>query len=269
MAKVGETPDPETMTITKYEYDNLILWDSPGLGDGKENDLRHAKNIVNKLTETDGDGNALIDLVLVILDGSTRDLGTSYQLINEVIIKTMGKDRADRVLVAINQCDIAMKGRYWDHENNKPEPKLTGYLNDMVRSVHDRIKEGTGVDIVPIYYCAGYKDGDEVQHPYNLSKLMLFIIEHSPKQKRLVYAQNMSKDPDVWKDNDDLDDYQTHIKKSFSDTFKEGITKGAETGSMIGEAILGTPGRIVGGLIGGVVGGIGSAIGSFFHGIFG
>lgn len=260
IAKVGVTPDPETMTIEKYEYDNLILWDSPGLGDGKENDVRHSKNIIKKLTETDADGNALIDLVLVIIDGSSRDLGTSYQLINEVIIPTMGKDKSSRILVAINQCDIAMKGRHWDHENNRPEPALTEFLDMKVKSVHDRIKEATGVDITPIYYCAGYKDGDEVQRPYNLSKLMLFIIEHSPKEKRLVYAQNMSKDPDVWRDNDEIRDYHKQIRNSFAETFQSSLSKGVETGSEIGEALLGTPGRVIGGLIGGAVGALGGLV---------
>ena len=80
VARVGVGVDPETMEIEKYELDNLILWDTPGLGDGKEADNRHAKNIIKKLAEVDEEGNALIDLVLVILDGGTRDLGTSYEL---------------------------------------------------------------------------------------------------------------------------------------------------------------------------------------------
>ena len=35
----------------KYELDNLVLWDTPGLGDGVDEDKRHAKNIINKLIE--------------------------------------------------------------------------------------------------------------------------------------------------------------------------------------------------------------------------
>ena len=92
VAKVGTGVDPETMEITKYELDNLVIWDTPGLGDGKEADVRHAKNIVSKLNEKDGKGELLIDLVLVILDGSTRDLGTSYELINQVIVPNLGED---------------------------------------------------------------------------------------------------------------------------------------------------------------------------------
>lgn len=73
VARVGVGVDPETMEIEKYELDNLILWDTPGLGDGKEADNRHAKNIIKKLAEVDEEGNALIDLVLVILDGGTNE----------------------------------------------------------------------------------------------------------------------------------------------------------------------------------------------------
>ena len=121
VAKVGVGVDPETMEIKKYELENLILWDSPGLGDGKEKDIQHSKGIIKKLNELDKDGNPLIDLVLVILDGGTRDLGTSYELINQVIIPNLGDNTEGRILIAINQADVAMKGRYWDFENNKPE----------------------------------------------------------------------------------------------------------------------------------------------------
>lgn len=49
VAKVGVGVDPETTCIDKYELDNLIIWDTPGLGDGVENDeknhQRHHKEI--------------------------------------------------------------------------------------------------------------------------------------------------------------------------------------------------------------------------------
>ena len=97
VAKVGVGVAPETMEIRKYELDNLVLWDTPGLGDGKEADNRHAKKIIDKLLEVDKNGNALIDLVLVILDGGSRDLGTSYELINNVIIPNLGKGKENRI----------------------------------------------------------------------------------------------------------------------------------------------------------------------------
>ena len=55
-AKVGQGVNPETMDMNKFELNNIVLWDSPGLGDGKEADRRHAKNIIDKLYEKDSDG---------------------------------------------------------------------------------------------------------------------------------------------------------------------------------------------------------------------
>ena len=197
IAKVGQGVDPETMDIQKYDWENLVIWDSPGLGDGKEADKRHSRNIREKLIEKDKDGNALIDVVLVILDGGSRDLGTSYELITEVIIQTLqasGEHGTDRLLVAINQCDMAMKGRHWNHETNRPEPTLENFLEEKVASTRNRIRESTGVTVNPIYYSAGFKDGDTDQRPYNISRLLRHIIENTPSKKRAIYAENINAD---------------------------------------------------------------------------
>ena len=204
VAKVGVGVDPETMDITRYDLDNLVLWDSPGLGDGKEADNRHAKNIIRKLNERDENGNLLIDLVLVILDGSTRDLGTSYELINQVIVPNLGEDKSGRILVAINQADVAMKGRYWNSEENRPEPQLVEFLEKKAESVRKRIKEGTGLDVTPIYYSAGFKEeGMEQCRPYNLSKLLCYIVKYTPKKKRLALVENINQDQEMWKHDDE------------------------------------------------------------------
>ncbi len=274
VAKVGVGVDPETMDIQRYELDNLILWDSPGLGDGKEADNRHAKNIIKKLNERDGEGNLLIDLVLVILDGSTRDLGTSYELINSVIIPNLGEEKEKRILVAINQADMAMKGRYWNYDENKPEPPLVQFLEEKAISVRKRIKEGTGVDVTPIYYSAGFKEEGVAQgRPYNLSKLLYYIIQHTPKGKRLSYVQNINRNEEMWKDNDDLKDYRKGILREFGETVSECAVSGADIGEDIG-SIFGGAGEVVGRVIGGAVGavaGVGKAIwnntvGRFFGG---
>nr|WP_325238120.1 CFI-box-CTERM domain-containing protein [uncultured Oscillibacter sp.] len=256
VAKVGVGVDPETMDIQKYELDNLILWDSPGLGDGKEADNRHAKNIIKKLNERDETGNLLIDLVLVILDGSTRDLGTSYDLINHVIVPNLGEDKKNRILVAINQCDVAMKGRYWNAEESKPKPPLVKFLEEKALSVKTRIKEGTGVDVDPIYYSAGYKEeGFDQCRPYNLSKLLYYIIKFTPKEKRLAYVDNINSDQEMWTSNDDLKNYQKGIFESMGETISDCAMEGANIGGDIG-GIFGETGEAIGRGIGAVAGGI-------------
>lgn len=263
VAKVGVGVDPETMEITKYELNNLVLWDSPGLGDGKEADNQHAKNIIKKLNERDEDGNLLIDLVLVILDGSTRDMGTSYELINQVIIPNLGEEKENRILVAINQADMAMKGRYWNYEENKPEPQLVEFLNEKVESVKKRIKEGTGISTDPIYYCAGFKEAGKAQcRPYNLSKLFCYILKYTPEKKRLSYVDNMNSNSEMWEDDDAQRDYKNDIMEGFGAAIAEGIGNGVNIGGAIG-GIFGL--RKVGEIVGGVVG----AVGGFIKGIFG
>lgn len=265
VAKVGVGVDPETMEIERYDLDNLILWDTPGLGDGKEADNRHAKNIIKKLNERDADGNLLIDLVLVVLDGSTKDLGTSYELINQVIIPNLGENKEGRILVAINQADIAKKNGgpnniYWDYEENKPKPELVEFLEEKVVSVKKRIKEGTGVDVNPIYYSAGYKvEGQAQSRPYNLSKLLYYIIKATPKEKRLSFVDNINSNEEMWKDNDDLKDYRKGIMEEFSETVNYYAERGADIGGEIG-SVFGKGGEVVGRVVGGVVGGIAGAV---------
>lgn len=263
VATVGEGVDPETMEIEKYELNNLVLWDSPGLGDGKEADNRHAKCIIDKLTEVDENGNAVIDLVLVILDGGSRDLGTSYELINKVIIPNLG-DKS-RILVAINQADVAMKGRYWDYELNKPMPKLEEFLKEKVRSVKERIYEATGVEVDPIYYSAGYKEeGEKQNRPYNLSKLLYYIVQMTPAEKRHVYANdNINTDEQMWEDDDEIMDYGEKTRASIMESIVDGATRGAEIGGEIG-GIFGPVGRCVGEIAGGIIGGVVGFIGGIF-----
>ena len=264
VAKVGIGTDPETMTMEKYDFDNLILWDSPGLGDGKEKDILHAKAIIDKLNEQDNEGNPLIDMVLVVLDGGSRDLGTSYELINNVIIPNLGESPEKRILVAINQADTAMKGRGWNHEKNKPKPKLEAFLKEKVRSVKERVKESTGVDIEPIYYSAGYTDGEERQRPYNLSKLLYFILKNTPSKKRLVYADNISQQSEIWKDNDELKNYNAEIKKSFRETFVSHVATGAAVGAAIGGSVFGATGAALFGAVGAGIGAVGGILSSIF-----
>ena len=180
VAKVGNGVNPETMNLTSYTLnDNARFWDTPGLGDGVERDRIHAKKIVDllyKTYEVDGKIYGWIDLVLVIIEGINRDMGTTYKLLNEVIIPNF---QSDRILIAINQADVAMKGRHWDDVNNRPDFMLEKFLHEQAQSVRRRVREATGVDIItPIYYSGEYS--------FNLHKLMDFIIDNIPAERRKI-----------------------------------------------------------------------------------
>ena len=180
VAKVGDGVDPETMELDSYRLNDFFrIWDTPGLGDGVEIDKIHKKKMLDllykKYSMKQG-GFGFIDMAIIIIEGSNRDMGTTYTLLNEVIVPSIQKDR---ILVIINQADMAMKGYHWDYENNTPDDRLIDFLEEQAISIQKRVKEATGVEIIkPVYYSAEYN--------WNIKAVFDFIIDHMPKKRRII-----------------------------------------------------------------------------------
>lgn len=226
MAKVGEGVDPETMLVQKYRvHDYLRFWDSPGLGDGAAQDQEHAKkltDILNK-TYTHSDGVwGFIDLVMVVLDGGSRDMGTTYRLLEQVILKNIAPGR---VLVVVNQADMAMSGRYWDSSAHCPQGELRDFLEEKTASVQKRLLEATGMKIqTPVYYSA--------TENYRLDKVMDAIINHIPKTKRNIKEgvkkkiieivnQRLSEDLSLFRLDKEI--VEEAVEESFGELVKQGL----------------------------------------------
>lgn len=265
IAKVGIGVDPETKDIECYRLENLTIWDTPGIGDIKEKDDEYAKQIIKKLSEVDDNGTPIIDLVMVVIDGSSRDLHSTYDMINNVIVPSLTKENAHRILIAVNQADMAMKGNHWDGENNCPDETLTEFLEKKCVSIKQRIFEGTGIEIFPMYYCAGYTDENDVQSkPYNLTKLLYHIVLSLPAEKRIAIAENLNDNKSMWECDDRERDYKSELSQSFGEIFWETTENFAEKGFVVGGVVLGMPGAIVGGAVCGAVG----AVVGLFKGLF-
>lgn len=183
VAKVGDGVDPETMELDSYSLNDAFrLWDTPGLGDGIAKDQVHKKKLVDLLykvyvTNPDQQRYGWIDMVLVIIEGGNRDMGTTYTLLNEVIVPNIQRDR---ILVAINQADFAMKGYHWNHSFNAPDAELHAFLENQALSIQRRVREATGVNILkPVYYSA--------QYSWNIDKLFDFIIDNMPTCRRSLF----------------------------------------------------------------------------------
>ncbi len=178
VAKVGDGVEPETQCVSSHGlHEFLRLHDCAGLGDGKAADLEHTKNIVYELQReitVGGQPWKFMDLALVLLDGGSRDMGTAFRLLESVVLKNI---EPQRVIVAINQADMAMKGRHWNHEQNRPEAALAQFLDEKAESVQRRILESTGLRIRrPVCYSA--------RAGYNVCALMDHIIDHVPTSRR-------------------------------------------------------------------------------------
>lgn len=179
VAKVGEGVDPETMKINSYMMNPYFrLWDTPGLGDGVEKDVVHERKIKELLRRPwlGSNGRAFLDMVVVIIEGSKRDLGTTTKLLEKVILPNIS---GDRVLVAINQSDIAMKGHNWNYSRHIPECHLVSFLEEFSNSLRQRIHKDTGLLIPkPIYYSA-------TEH-YNIDVFLDHIINNIPTKMRVL-----------------------------------------------------------------------------------
>lgn len=128
-------------------------------------------------------------------------------------------------------------GRHWDYEKNEPDETLIQFLNEKVESIRARIKEDSNLDVNPVYYCAGYEEeSGDVVRPYNLSKLLYYILEAIPAQKRIAVMEGINTDSDNYEHHDDEMDYNEEVKESFFDSFdyiSDGVDKGAEIGGTI------------------------------------
>ena len=181
VAKVGHGCDPETSKNSHKELNQYLrFWDTPGFGDSVEKDKKYAKDLIKLLNESWTDNGrtiyGAIDMVIVILDGSGRDMGTTYKILNEVVLPNFP---SDRILMAINQADAAKSPKHWNNQKNEPDEVLKSFLEEKAISVKRRIEEATGTRVCkPVYYSA--------EKEYNVEKLLDMIIDNMPTSRRKI-----------------------------------------------------------------------------------
>ena len=114
--------------------------------------------------------------------------------------------------------------------------------------------EESNIVVDPIYYCAGYKeDNGEVVYPYNLSKLLYYIVKSLPAEKKVAVMESVNMNRDNYTYNDLEEKYNEALKDEFYGSF-DYITEGVDKGADIGYLVLGLPGAVVGAFLGGFVG---------------
>lgn len=189
-AKVGYGPDPETQSIDRYSIGNLRIWDSPGVGESPKADVIHKRQLVSKIKEQDANGKYLIDLVLVVLDGGTRDYGSTFDLLRFLSPYV----EKSRILVGINKIDHIKHGYGWNEQDNKPTVELQKLIDQKVASVKRRIKDSSGLSIEPIPYCAGSIDEFDPRSPYGISELLTNLVVAIPDKKRIAMISKVKEE---------------------------------------------------------------------------
>ncbi len=184
--------------MTRYDFGGLVVWECPGLGGDEANEAHNVHVLRQLLGEHDKDGCPLIDLVLLLVDASRRDLGTTFDLLNQVLIPSF-EACEHRLVVALNQADMAMKGRHWDFDACMPLPPLREFLDEKAASLARRLHENTGLHCAPIYYSAGFGGEGERQSPYNLQQLLWTLVQQTPPEHRTLYKAALSDVAENWK----------------------------------------------------------------------
>lgn len=136
-------------------------------------------------------GDALIDLALILVDATSRDYASAFESIKIVGEAMEPEDRSKRILVAMNKCDKSDNPEArMDYEKREPNELLKAELDEKIKVLKERIKENTGIDIDPIYFSAGY----EGKNPYNIDKLFYYIQKNLPKRKVVVINKKAQKE---------------------------------------------------------------------------
>ena len=128
------------------------------------------------------------------------------------------------------------------------------FLNEKVLSVKNRIMESTGISTQPIYYSA--------LHHYNISKLLLTMLRGMPENKRFLFTDSLNKNPEIWKKNDEIEDYNVEIQQEIKGSLSKalaGAAKGAVAGATVGRLIP-VIGPVVGAAVGAVLGFLGGLV---------
>lgn len=228
VAKVGVGAVPETMETECYHLNNLTIYDSPGIGDDTSKDKSHLEKIKNLLLQKNENNEALIDMVLIIASAESRDLGSCYTLVEEIMPLLEDKNR---ILIALNKCDRGGldSSESFDYVKNQPSEFLLETLEEKSKAIQERIKNSTGIDVEVVYYSAGeVRKRDGVKQPsYNLAKLFYCIAQHTPKKKRFIYKINQAIDKKNFQSNDAKIDYVVGCRKTFWESLWDNICDGA------------------------------------------
>lgn len=192
-ASVGTGADPETAEITGYDCDNAVFWDTPGFGDSAATDEKYMKQITEKLYETAGSG-YLIDGALLVIDAKVRDLGMAGKIIRQVLKPALGKALKNRVMVVINQADMALSGRHWDSVFNAPDCVLKKRLAEEESVIAARLYEETGIMFRIGSLCAGWTDGATgiQEASYGVAKILEMFLSALPEYSRALPVSHTS-----------------------------------------------------------------------------
>lgn len=173
VARVGDV-EPETNSIQAYQLTDAVrIWDTPGYGDSAQKDSVYfdsLKKLLKRQCHVIGLGDSvvyLIDIVVLIIDAQSRDLGTVTRIID--ILKSI-QFPARRIILVANRVDLI---------HSKKE-RLSGSMSKRGGILQRRIREETGYSLnKPIFFSASTTE--------NIEKIIAEIARRSKFGNRKIH----------------------------------------------------------------------------------
>ncbi|WP_325894944.1 hypothetical protein [Grimontia sp. NTOU-MAR1] len=236
--------------ITRFQNGNLVVWDYPGHNGDEQHDKMLDMQIGATLSESDSDGNPLIDMAVVVLDPAEQNLNQGYRLICDVIAPALGSNFDNRLVVGLNKVDIASFSYEWDFLNDSPSNEVEIWPESTAALIRHCMLDESGLEIAPVCYAADFeRTNGEGRRPFNTIKLLNQIVAKLPAAKQITLIDTpLNQQSQAWFDSDDRMNYVVEVENSLFDSIYQGSRGGSRFGGLLG-AYMGKQGREIGYLI--------------------
>lgn len=236
--------------IQCYQSGNLVVWDYPGHNGDAAHDRQLDMQIGATLSERNGVGEPLIDMVVVVLDAAQSNLNEGYRLITDIMVPALGENVDSRLVVAMNKIDQASFGYEWDYIADRPSPEVEVWPESTASLLRHCMLDESGLEIAPVCFSAGFaRSGEDVVRPFNLLKLFSQLLMKLPAEQKMTLVNGpLNTQSLVWFDSDDRRPYIIDVEDALFDSLYEGSKSGSRFGGLLG-AYLGKQGRELGYLL--------------------
>ena len=98
--------------------------------------------------------------------------------------------------------------------------------------------------------------------PYNLTKLLYYIVSRIPAEKRVAFVDVLNDDSSAWESDDGEEDYKGRLYNSIGDA----VSECSDVCALAFKEVLGWPGWVLGKVLGGVYGFFAGVVDAVAHG---
>ena len=162
-----------TKDIVPYHCSEMVLFDTPGVGENEKADEEHTASIKDWLSKNRDKS----PIVLVVFDGHVRDYGSTFKLLKSIYSDSL------RFIGIVNQIDVIFPIGLYENSRTTNAPKniqdaVNRQIICKIESVARRIKDIIGKDIPTIAISSGATFNDKKIQPSNIENLTTVILTY-------------------------------------------------------------------------------------------